>query len=56
MYTIRTFSDNLLNPSGERAYPIRYNSGLFGNLISGMDNFTDFSNKWYLDSYAESKK
>jgi hypothetical protein len=48
MYTVRTFPENVLNVDGANAYG-RVTGGLFGVFAKQMDDFKDFSEKWYLN-------
>lgn len=56
MYTLRTITKNVLTLDGKKAYDPEYHSGLFGGLISGVDNFSDFCDKWYMTDYIRSHK
>jgi len=56
MYTLRTITENVLTLDGKKAYEPEYHSGLFGGLIGGMDNFSDFCDKWYMADYTNSHK
>ena len=48
IYTVRTFSENLKNPDGTRAYP-KWSGGLLGVAKEQMEDFNDFHKKWYLE-------
>ena len=50
MYTIRTFPENILDLNGNKAYE-SVEGGFLGVLNAQMDNFNDFSKKWYASSY-----
>lgn len=51
VYTVRTFPENLLTPSGSRAYP-EWTGGLLGIFNKQMEDANDFHDKWYLDELA----
>lgn len=52
IYTIRTFPENILDLNGNKAYePVE--GGFLGVLNVQMDNFNDFTKKWYLSSYEK---
>jgi hypothetical protein len=48
VYTIRIFSENLINLDGSMAYP-KWTGGLLGVLGKQMEDFNDFHKKWYLE-------
>ena len=51
VYTMRTFSENLKNPDGTRAYP-EWTGGLLGVTKEQMEYFNDFHMKWYLEDLS----
>lgn len=53
MYTIRTFSENLRTPNGDRAFPV-WEGGILGVLKAQMDDFSRFHDQWYLDDLSRS--
>ena len=55
VYTARTFSENLKNPDGTRAYP-EWTGGLFGVAKEQMEDFNDFHMKWYLEDLSNAQK
>jgi len=48
VYSVRTFPEHLYTPTGENAYGT-VTGGLLGVLGKQMEDFADFSEKWYLD-------
>jgi hypothetical protein len=54
VYTIRTFSENVMNPDGTNAFP-QWTGGMLGVLKEQMEDFDDFNKKWYLESWATSQ-
>lgn len=47
IYTIRTFSENLLDDKGKNPYA-KWEGGLLGVMGKQMEDFNDFHRKWYL--------
>jgi hypothetical protein len=47
VYTMRTFSENLYEPSGARAYGT-WTGGVLGVMGKQMEDFSDFHKSWYL--------
>ena len=47
LYTMRTFPSELFEMDGTRAY------FSFGSIFSGIEDFNDFSDEWYLDDLIE---
>lgn len=52
IYTIQTFSQNLMNPDGLLAYP-EWTGGFLGVSLKQMEDFNDFNEKWYLDDIVK---
>lgn len=48
IYTIRTFSENLLDHEGKNPYA-KWEGGLLGVMGKQMEDFNDFHRKWYLE-------
>jgi|SRR5580658_10607152 hypothetical protein len=51
VYTMRTFSENVLKPDGSTAYPT-WTGGLIGVVGKEMEQFNDFHKEWYLSDLA----
>jgi len=47
VYTMRSFSENLMNPDGSSAYP-QWTGGWLGVMGKQVEDFNDFHKKWYL--------
>lgn len=47
VYTMRTFSENVLKPDGSSAYPT-WTGGLLGVLGKELEQFNEFHRQWYL--------
>ena len=52
LYTMRTFPEHLLLPSGERAYGT-WTGGWLGVATKQLDDFGDFHKKWYVLDMAQ---
>jgi len=48
VYTMRTFPENVLRPSGEHAYS-QWTGGILGVTNAQMNDFDDFQKQWYLN-------
>lgn len=55
MFTIRTFPENLYKVNGEAAYQ-QWSGGVLGVLGKQMEDFNDFTKKWYLDDLVDENK
>ncbi len=53
VYTIRTFTENLLRPDGSRAYPT-WTGGLIGVAGKQIEDFNDFHRQWWLLDFSAS--
>jgi hypothetical protein len=51
VYTMRTFSENLVTPDGQRAFPV-WTGGLLGVLQKQMEDFNEFHQRWYIRDLA----
>lgn len=49
MYTIRTMPENLMRPSGDRAFN-QWSGGLFGVVGKQMEDFSAFHKEWWLEA------
>lgn len=47
VYTARTFTENVFNIDGSRAYPT-WTGGMIGVVRKQMEDFNDFNRKWYV--------
>ena len=54
IYTVRTFPEHVYTPAGVNAYGT-ITGGLFGVLNKQMEDFKDFSEKWYLNDLSAGK-
>lgn len=52
VYTMRTFPENLLRPSGEEAFP-RWEGGWLGVAGRQIEDFGTFHEQWYLSDLAK---
>jgi hypothetical protein len=48
---MRTFSENLVTPDGQRAFPV-WTGGLLGVLQKQMEDFNEFHQRWYIRDLA----
>lgn len=48
VYTARTFPENVLTPSGTRAFGT-WTGGIFGVLAEQLEDFNEFHDQWYRD-------
>jgi len=55
IYTVRTFPEHVYTPSGANAYGT-ITGGIFGVIGKQMEDFKDFSEKWYLDDLKAGMK
>lgn len=46
LYTVRTFAEHVTDMKGVKPYG-QLQGGVFGVLAGGMEQFSDFSKKWY---------
>jgi len=51
LYTVRSFAENVQHLDGSSAYD-KLQGGTFGVFAGGMDQFGDFSKKWYGEEFA----
>jgi hypothetical protein len=51
VYTMRTFSENVLQPDGSHAFPT-WTGGLLGVVGKQMEQFNDFHKQWYVGDLA----
>jgi len=56
IYTMRIFPSNLYLLNHELAYDSGATGGLLWVLARQMENFDDFSKRWYLDEFLEGKR
>jgi len=54
VYTVRTFTENVYNLDGSRAYPT-WTGGMVGVVGKQMEDFNDFNRKWYLYDWVEAQ-
>lgn len=55
VYTIRTFSENLMTPDGLKAYA-EWTGGIIGVSLEQMKDFNDFHDKWYVEDVEDMQK
>lgn len=55
IYTLRTFPENLLDSEGKRVYG-QWEGGMIGVLNKQMEDFQDFSHKWYINESLKIEK
>lgn len=55
VYTIRTFPEKLIRPSGEAAFPTR-SGGLIYLMRAQMEDFSAFNEEWYLNDLVADLK
>ena len=51
LYTVRTFPEKVLNLDGSSPYG-KLEGGVFGVFAGGMEQFKDFSQKWYGSAFT----
>lgn len=54
VYTVRTFTENVYNLDGSRAYPT-WTGGMIGVTKKQMEDFNDFNRKWYLHDWVDAQ-
>ncbi len=55
IYTMRTFTENLMKPDGTKAYS-QWTGGLLGVITHQMEDFNEFHKEWYLKDLASKMK
>lgn len=55
IYTIRTFTENLMKTNGTKAYS-QWTGGLLGVMTRQMEDFNEFNKEWYIKDIVAQKK